>query len=40
MAGDDGHHNAEGQGGPGCGTDAEILTRIKSGGVKLYELEN
>jgi len=39
MAGDDGHHNAEGQGGPGRGTDAEILTRIKSGGVKLYELE-
>jgi len=39
MAGDDGHHNAEGQGGPGRGTEAEIRTRIKTGEVKLYELE-
>jgi 3-hydroxy-3-methylglutaryl Coenzyme A reductase, hydroxymethylglutaryl-CoA reductase (NADP) len=39
MAGDDGHHNADGQGGPGRGNEAEIRTRIKKGEVKLYELE-
>jgi hydroxymethylglutaryl-CoA reductase (NADPH) len=41
MAGDDGHHEAEGRAGngPDRGKEAGILAKLREGSIKIYELE-